>query len=163
MLRHRKFPSLAAIDHFLNGGVVGGKNLREQNYRPGGDPAVGIWGLVGKTVIFNTPSDTVTFVAGSIVGFLTVGEILDQIATQAAGVLPSLAEDGTLRFIEAVPSTGIVVDNAGTANADLGLPVAPAADMTGVVYGADPTTAPAYLRTYYSSSDLSHIVVTLDS
>jgi hypothetical protein len=134
-LRIREFQNGYDTELFLRGGIRGGKKV------------VNASGLVqnlhSKTLIFNTPSATVTFdesagVAG-IGGGLTCQEIAAQIVAVASGLSIGF-RDGTLSIVETSPSAGVALDAAGTANAPFGF--SGATDSVGVVIAVKGGTAP---------------------
>lgn len=128
MLRIFRFGDTDSTEHFLNGGICGGRQL------PGGK----ILGLHGLTLIFNTPSATVTFSDPTGVG-LSVQDIATQITT-VASTLKVGYYNGYMRIIEISPSGGVVLDSAGTANTIFGFSAA--ADTTGTVYAPPDGDAP---------------------
>ena len=159
MIKFHKFPSLFAAEHHMNGGISAGLDLRTSYGLPEHGP--GFYNLVGKTLIFTQPTPvTVTFVAGSIPGFLKLAEVLAQIRAAVAGTTVSIPEGGRLHIVETTPTNGVSITGAGTANSILGFSTGSA--TTGRVYGADPTVEPAILNAYESAKEGSHIVVTVE-
>lgn len=155
MIVHRKITGLDSVDYFLNGGIVGGTDLRK---------ASGGLFLHGKTLIFTSPSSvTVTFAAtpASAQTPLSIKEVLAQIKAAVAALTPSVDQEGHLRLIEATPASGVAITELGTANALLGFgKVVPVA---GVVYNAPDGAAPRYLSTALLSNSETYLVVTEDS
>lgn len=151
-VRIYKFKDIVEMQHFLNGGVVGG----QANY---------VSGIVGKTLKLTLPSaKTVTFTAvgGGVNGDQTAlwfKDIKTQIETAANDVKVSLI-DGKIAIIEATLSGGVKVDKTGTATANFGFSTQN--DTAGKVYNSPPsTTVPAWTFAY-SGNDNSHIVFTLE-
>jgi len=139
MLDFLRFDGTDTAKHALNGGITGGKKVTSQFGR--------VLGLHGKTLVFNTPSGTVTFDDPTGVG-LTALEIQTQIQDVVAlAGLTAQVYSGYLRVIETIPSAGVVLDATGTANVDFGF--SSAADAMGVVYGAwDAASPPRVLQVF---------------
>lgn len=122
------FRSPAALKHYLNGGLQIG-TLQEPINSIHGWP-----NLVGKTLIFNTPAATVTFVDGDFArpdNVATFKEVKTKVEATVAGVV-LLLDNKTVWAVETNPTNGITIDKDGTANPILGL--SPAADMANVVH-----------------------------
>ncbi|MHB8815791.1 MAG: hypothetical protein ACYDAE_21370 [Steroidobacteraceae bacterium] len=130
-----KFRRIEDVLNFLNGGIVGGSTNRSN--AGGGVPAGnmnGIYGLVGKTLIFTSPAAaTVTFVAASGAGgsaappgtnpdpnTLMFKDIAAQIAAALPTVKVTLTPDQQLCILETTPAMGVAIAAAGTANSLLG-------------------------------------------
>lgn len=130
--RLRKFRRIDDVLNFLNGGIVGGP----VNKVTGGSssPIAGVSGLVGKTLIFSSPSAaTVTFAVSSGAGgsanppgtnpdpyTLLFKDIKAQIEAVLATVHCTTNAEGQLVITEVTPSAGVAVTGAGTANTLLG-------------------------------------------
>jgi len=131
--------SLRELEHALNGGIIGGKQVV--------DGYGLVHGLHGKTLIFTTPLGTTTFDDPTGAG-LTYQQIDDQIkATGDPGPFPlagllAKVVDRSLWIVELVPTNGIVMTGAGTANPIFGFG---SATVTGVVYAAPDGSAPKLL------------------
>lgn len=168
----RKFTEVFEAETFLNGGVLGGK---VEGARDGGTPAnlgVGIDGLVGKTLKFSSPSAvTVTFVAATGVGGSAeagVGTnpnaqvlLFKDIKLQVEAAMASMRVHnmgGRLVFIEATPTSGVVIDHTGTASRLLGFDQA--VDTVGKLYNAPPsTTVPCWTWAYVDGNNM-HCIYT---
>ena len=140
-----KFGSLDELNHFLNGGVIGGTELANT-----------LVPIVGKTVVFTNPAGSHTFVAGANPAGLSLPEVKTQLEAAVTG-LRVVYFERHLAFIEASPATGIVVAS-GTALLDLGFDPN---GVTGLVYagpfsGAPPT--PPYFVSAYASGENAHVV-----
>lgn len=146
----RKFQGTAEMEHTLNGGLIGGAASLG-----------GVFGLTGKTLIFNSPSSTtVTFTAGVDPNKHTFAEVKGQIETALATVrvLP-VGPNGQVAIIEVTPSGGVDIDKTGTANTLLGFSAD--VDTVGAVYAYDPTpTPPCVFQIYYDARSGSHVAVT---
>jgi hypothetical protein len=126
----RKFGTLEAVNTFLRGGIKGGAEL---------SPTV--FGLHGKTLVFNAPSGTVTFADATGAGLT-----LDAIATQIKAAIATLAVRFDSRHVVleyATPGTAVNLDNTGTANAAFGFDTA--ADTVGKVFAPYTGSAPRLL------------------
>jgi hypothetical protein len=134
MLKVQEFGSLEEVNHFLQGGIIVGRDLRKS--------AGGIF-VHGLTLAFTSPvAETVTFDAGAgatIQVPLTLAQVLEQIADQTTGVVARLIQ-GRLALIEATPTSGVAVTGAGTANAELGIGNAAVA---GTLFAAPGDAAPS--------------------
>lgn len=172
-----KFTDIFQVQTFLNGGIIAGALKGAQN---GGSPAgigSGIYGLVGATLKFTSPSAvTVTFVASDGAGgsadpalpvdqrnpnpqVLTFKDIKAQIEAAIATVRVTSYE-GRLVLTEVTPTSGVALDNTGTANALLGLDNA--GSTTGKVYAPPPSATPPCWTWAYSDGSNSHVVYTLE-
>ena len=81
----RKVSTASELEFFLQGGIRGDEVLNNSTY------VIGLYGLVGKTVTFQSPGGAVTFSQGAYKdGFLTFVEIKKQIETAIPTVLVSL-------------------------------------------------------------------------
>lgn len=109
-LKAYKFIDLAQLNHWLQGGVIGGVLHTTEE-------GSGFYGLVGATLTFATPSDSVTFLAGSSSnGFLTFAEVKEQIETAVSGVLVTLINQ-RIAVIESIPANGISIGSASAESA----------------------------------------------
>jgi hypothetical protein len=133
-LKARKFIDLTEVNNFLRGGVIGGKDLKSG----------GVFGLGGKTLVFTSPSATVTFATAhnSSQEVLTLKDILAQI--NAVGALTGYAKSGEGHIFLEDPagSTKVVLSNTGTANALLGFDPD---GVSGIVFAAPGGTPPALI------------------
>ncbi len=149
-IRIYKFKDALEAQHFLNGGVVGGKADR-------------VSGIVGRTLILDGVTTTFTAVGGGVAGDSTAlyfKDIRDQINTATSnGYVVSLL-DGKIAILEATINNGIVV-GAGTGNELLGFKAG--ANPSSKVYAALAGTpaAPSFLQAMIGS-DNSHIVYVLE-
>lgn len=162
-LKVRKFNTIDQVQHFLDGGITGGSGHVKP--REGGPPGAN---LVGLTLTFLNPVGTVTFVAGvKPNGFLLYQEFKGQIEGAIATVVVKMMEDGSIAFIEATPTTGVVLKGDGTAatNANQVLGFDKDANAVGKVYGSPYSPVPAvapYFVQMYSSNDNTHVVTTYE-
>lgn len=173
-----KFRRIEEVQTFLNGGIVGGSINKAQG---GGTPAnlgAGINGLVGKTLIFSSPSAaTITFVTADGAGgsaqpgvgtnpdkyTLLFKDLKLQIEAGLATVKVTLSPDQQLVITEATPANGVAVTAAGTANQALGFDSENA--TVGKFYkpaaAASPPVAPYWVWSY-SGNDNMHNVFTFE-
>jgi hypothetical protein len=175
--RVRKFLRLDDLQFFLNGGIVGGTFNKSQG---GGSPAplgIGLNGLVGKTVVFTSPSAvTVTFglssgtyggVPGSNVppgtnpdpNTLIFQDIKAQIQAAIPAVLVAADADGHLVFVEVTPASGVALSNTGTANGILGFS-STGADVGKFYSPAAVSVTPPCWVWAYSGNDNQHTIFT---
>lgn len=133
-LRLKRFASAQAAEDFMNG-VKYGKSFDTRAER--------IYGLVGTSLVFTTPSATVTFAAvPGQDGYLLPAQVLAQINAAASGALrANFSEGGVLTIHEATHATGLVCTGASTAStlSALGLPKN---GFTTVKYAAPGGSAP---------------------
>ncbi len=154
MLRVRKFATVIELEHFLQGGVVGGEVPRDNRY----------YGLIGLDLVFTAPAAfTVTFVAGAAgaQGGLSFKEVHDQIEAVNAGIrVLQLSSPARIAIRQKVPATGAGggVSFTGTARAALGF----GANNTivGKVYGPPFGTPTAPYVVALSSDANQHVIVT---
>jgi len=96
--------------------------------------------LGGKTLIFNTPSGTVTF-SGSAGALRTTAEVVAEINAVHTGIATQRqtvgSSNGSTGEVVLQADAGIVIDTLGTANVLLGLSVAVDTTSAGAV---DPAT-----------------------
>ena len=175
--RVRKFTELFELETFLNGGIIAGRADGAQN---GGTPAnvgQGIYGLVGKTLKFTSPSSTtVTFAAASGAGssvdpavpeaqrnpnpqVLLFKDIKLQVET-AINTVKVTDRNGKLVFIEATPTNGVTIDKTGTANTLLGLPTN--ANVVGKLWAPPPSSTPPCWTFAYVDNNGMHVMYTLE-
>lgn len=95
MIREQGFKSIGALTHFCRGGIVGGPVKHQQGYM-----------LSGLTLAFDNPSASVTFTGNNP---LKLSDVADQVATQTSNAIRVVVIDGCIGFVEAEPTTGIVV------------------------------------------------------
>jgi hypothetical protein len=145
----RKFRDVTELEFFLNGGVYGGSGTMG-----------GVTGLVGKDLLFTSPSATTcTFVAGADPLTLTFAEIKTQIeaAMTTLKVIP-VGPNGCLGLIEKTPSSGVALKaDAALTKQLLGFPYDKA--VVGKVYLIG-STAPCVLNIYNDVQSNSHVLVT---
>jgi len=148
MNRVRKFPTINQLQNFLNGAIVGGNIER------------GLQGLVGKTLIFTSPSAaTVTFTGGTDPtgpGLLRLKDIKSQIEAALATVVV-FQDTGAILIREVTPASGVAISAAGTANTllgfDSGNPTA------GKLYSPPGVVAPPQWTWIESTGENAHLVV----
>lgn len=137
----RKFGTLEEVNTFLRGGIKGGAPLTLQPSGPVGAQTLAVFGLHGKTLVFNAPAGTVTFADAT-----SSGLTLDAIALQIKTAIAALAVrfDSRRVVLEyATPGTAVNLDNTGTANALFGFDTA--ADTVGKVFAPYTGSAPRLL------------------
>jgi hypothetical protein len=148
-IRIYKFRDITEMEHFLNGGILGGPSC------PVFDGQPGIPGLVGQTLTFTAPAGAVTFVAGQFGDYLRFLDIKSQIEAVLT-TLSVVSVNGNVGFVAKNASYGVALSgNTEIAKAILGFAYDKAA--AGKVYGADPATAPAMVEAY-AANDGSHTV-----
>lgn len=162
-----KFRRIDDVMAFVNGGVTGGSVNRAQG---GGTPAnlgAGINGLVGLTLKFKSPVvATVTFTTAASAVFpgtnpdpytLLYKDIKAQVEAAVPSVLVLLDADQRLLLIEKTPSSGVVVDKAGTSNTRLGFD--DDMDTTGRLYtpAIVSSTAPCWTWSYSDNSNMHNV------
>ena len=146
-LRLRSFQNLPEIDLFIRGGIRGGRALVKA-----------IYNLHGKTLIFTTPSVTVTFSDPTGEG-LGPATVVAQIKAAAASLSPTLL-DNCLSVEEVSPSAGVVLSKTGTANTLLGFSYdTSGVAATGVVLAAPGGTAPALVSIGRKATGDGYVVV----
>jgi hypothetical protein len=148
----RKTESLAFANILLKGGIIGGKDLRNEDKQRGG-----VYDLNGKTLSFNAAAETVTFVAASAQVPLTTRDILDQINT-ALSAREARLIDGNLAFIDSDYSAAIILDATSTAAPLLGF-----ADgqIDGKLYSAPGGALPSLVALGAGfSSDSTYLLIT---
>jgi len=138
MIVTRKFSkNLRELEIFLQGAIMAGVQI----------PALGLFGLNGKTLIFSSPgAATVTFVttpAGSQIP-LEFKDIKSQIET-AVPAVKALMYDRRLVLIEAAVGSGVTITKLGTSNSILGFDSA-VADTIGKVIKPGPAVKPYFLQ-----------------
>lgn len=140
-----KFKDIIELQHFLNGGVVGG-------------PALVVNDIVDKTLIIG--ATTVTFaVAGEGVGGDKSALYFKDIRTQimaAVATVDVLLIDGKIAIILKVPGA-LTIDKDGTANRLLGFDTQ--VDTVSKLYAKPGSVAPAW-EMVSIGLDNSHILLT---
>lgn len=138
------------INHFLRGGVVGGKDLSD-----------GVYGLDGLTLVFTSPAATVTFSTpgSSSQEKLTLPEIISQIATVLGGGFLVSQLRGRLAIVEAAPSAGVALGTTGTGHQLLGFPNDTA--VVGTVYGPPNEASPPLLVSIQPSTNSNTSLITV--
>jgi hypothetical protein len=112
MIVARKFGTLEELEIFMQAGIVGGLDLFKKSAGPGGQE---VWGLDGKTIVFTTPSATVTLDTDPEGSYLSIQDIISQIDTQTSNAVKPRLFRGRLVLIEGTPTNGLVVTGASTA------------------------------------------------
>jgi hypothetical protein len=115
MTRIFKFDDLTDLQNFLNGGITGC------------DVSKGVGGLVGQTLTFTSPADSVTFVGPTLPGgserdptVLLFGDIKEQIEAAVPSLVVA-SNKGRIVLLEATPANGVALsDNDEAAKALLG-------------------------------------------
>lgn len=112
----------------------------------------GLYGLVGKTLIFTQPTGaTCTFVAGARSdGFLTFAEIADQLKAAIADLTIG-QKDGAM-YLRSTTASGVEITD-GTARADFGI----SGTARGMVYGPPDGDAPRFVHAYATSD--AHVLI----
>lgn len=162
MIVVRELQDITEVNALLQGGIIGGKSLHSAQ-SPAGSPHVneGIYNLHGKTLIFTSPaSETVTFASTNSIEQepMTLQQISTQIEAQTTGVEVRWTKDRRLILIETIPSNGVTVTNAGTANALLGFGTG--VNSSGKFYNSDFTNSPFILSVSPSSLSGSFVITT---
>lgn len=134
-LKIYEFDTVKDMEFFLRGGVTGGRQVVNQFGR--------VHGLDGLTLIFVSPSGTVTFSDPTGAG-LTFAEIADQITT-AIGTLSVNWLDGSLHLVLTSPSAAVTVDKDGTANTVFGF--SKKKDHAGQVFNGPAGAVPRLVET----------------
>jgi len=109
-----QFDGLQEVEHFLNGGISGGRI-----------PVEGVRKLVGKTITFTSPADSCTFTTGTgpDPDTLQFKDIKTQMEAQISGLKVVLFAQQTIGFILATPTAAAALGaTAEDARAILGLP-----------------------------------------
>jgi hypothetical protein len=136
-----KFQQLAEMEFALNGAIFAGS-------------ARGAFKIgAGDQLHFTSPSSTtVTFTAPAVPGGMTFKELKTQIEAHVSGV-KVLAVADRIAIVESTPTSGVAVDNAGTASVLQTLQM-DALGATGRVYsypdGVAPATAPFYVNSFFA-------------
>lgn len=159
--RVKKFSNISEFEWFLRGGIIGAV----VNLSTGTPP--GLWGLVGQTVTFTVPADSVTFVLGADPnGFLTPAEIKAQMEAAIAGIVVSFSRN-RLSIIESTPTNGIDIGSAAAepARGILGFNPSAGGHVIGKVInsfvgGAPPTTP--YLVQLVSANNDSYTAIIME-
>ena len=133
-IRVHRFETSDDVEHFLNGGIVGGKEVVQ---------AGRLLGLHGLTLVFNTPSGTVTFDDPTGVG-LTLADVKAQVQADVSTIKVTF-KSYKIRFIQATPTAPVVLDATGTANSMFGF--SDAVDATGIVFAPVGGTPPCVMST----------------
>jgi len=145
----RKFGKLEDMQLFLQGGIRGGKKVVQLDGK--------VFGLHGKTLVFNTPTGTVTFADATNAG-LTYKQIVDEIAADVTTVVGRFDGDGRLTILDADLSGPIDLDVTGTANKALGFSTVN--DTVGTLYAAPDGSAPRLVTMGGNSQGDGYHVVT---
>jgi hypothetical protein len=154
----RKFADLDTINVFLRGGIIGGKDFRPTATTQNSP----VYGIAGKTLIFTTPSATVTFTTpGSAQQEgLDLKAILAQITAALGGNYIARAFQGRIAIIDKTAAVIVSLNSTGTANAMLGFDSSPA--TVGKIYAAPGNAAPALVSIASESLSGNSYVVTTD-
>jgi len=136
-LKLHRLGTQAQANIFLQGGIVGGVQLKPQ---PSQNKSA-IFGLHNLTLVFTVPVASVTFSDPTGVG-LDLEEILNQIRTAIAALRPTFV-DQRLVIQEATPTNGVTLNGAGSTAANLfGFPPA---SVVGTKYAPPAGSAPRFL------------------
>lgn len=148
-LRFRKFPSVDDLSLLLRGHILGGVDILR---------SPGALYLHGKTLIFTTPSATVTFAASpaSAQVPLTVAQVIAQVEAQATGVSVNINR-GAIELYMTTPGA-IALNSTGTANGQLGFDSA--TPTTGAPFNAPGGSAPALVQIVTDGGSNAYMVVT---
>lgn len=150
-LRAYKFTDLDSFNLFLRGGISVAAQLNLVKGR--------VFGLHGLTLVFSTPSATVTFSDASNEG-LTLGEIAAAITTGVAALSGKVTAEGNgfrLTVVENTPTNGVALNGTtSTAGSVFGFS---AQTYTGTVYAAPDGTAPRFIATEGSPGAESFIAL----
>ena len=133
-LHVKRFENSIDVEHFLNGGITGGKEVVR-----GGN----IMGLNGLTLVFNAPSGTVTFVDATGEG-LSPQQVKTQVETDISTLKVSF-RDYKMRVIVAALTSAVNLDITGSANSLFGF--SNATDTVGTLYAPYDGTPPRVLAT----------------
>lgn len=156
-VRFRIFKSTQDLELFLNGGLSSSES-----------PGTDFNALVGKTLIFTSPSaTTVTFTASANTekkrvdpNILTPAEVIAQIKA-AIPALDARWDGKTLSIVESTPASGVVITGAGTANSILGFP---SQTTTGRVFnqmtGNAAPVQPYKVGLYYNACNNTYVLET---
>lgn len=149
-LNFRKFNTVDEVSTFLKGHLIGGVDVKGRQLF-----------VHGLTLIFTTPSATVTFAAtvASAQNPLTLQQVKTQIEAQAAGVTAKFNR-GRLELFATTPGA-IGLDKDGTANAIFGF--TSAADMAAAPYNVPGGAAPALVQIIPDNGSNAYMVVTNDA
>lgn len=112
MLVIKKFANVDEANHMLKGGIVGGN--------AGGE----FTGLVGNTITFTSPADSVTFTqpAGRTEGVMLFTDIKTQVEAQIP-TIRAVIVNGKIGFVLATPNAAVTLASANEpARAMLGFP-----------------------------------------
>lgn len=145
----RNFSRLEDVRLLLTGHILGGVDVTK-------NPAALY--LHGKTLIFNTPSATVTFAASPTNAqvSLTLAQVKTQIEAQATGVSCRFNR-GRIELFMTTPGT-INLDLLGTANGLLGFD--PTTDTSAAPYNIPGGSAPALVQVVPDTGSNSFMVLT---
>lgn len=147
-----KLNELFEVQHFLNGGIIGGE-LKS-----------GVEGLVGLTLTFSHPSFACTFVTASRENDkLLLTDIKAQVEAASTASVIVLSFGGRIAFIETSPSSGVILSGTTEqAKALLGFDYNNA--TTGRVYDSPLSAVPTppYLIQSYSVNETTHVLYTYE-
>lgn len=141
-----KFSTIEELQHFMNGAVIGSKDLGQ-----------GVSGLIGKTLIVN--GTTVTFVATANpdTNFFYFKDIHTQIQAAVATVTARSIR-GKLVLIVTTASGGVTITSTGTANDALGFSTV--ANTVGKVYTPPGVTVVGQQWTVLEAGTENYILTT---
>ena len=143
----RKIADLQNVNRLLRGGIIGGRTIKS-----------GLFRLDGTTLVFTTPSVTVTFVTSPASPEISLGlsEILTQINAALGAGFAKFFEGRLL--VQNPTAVAPIVLASGTALAAFGFD---ANGATGVVYNEPGGVAPALVSIGLTSlSSSTYVVVT---
>ena len=148
-LATRKFATLTEVNTHLAGRLVGGVDLTHTQ---------GSLYLHGKTLVFNTPAATITFVATPASGqvALTLKEVKDQILAQSTSTITATYNRGRLEVRATTPGV-INLDLTGTANALLGF--SQSEDSVGTPVNAPGGANPVFIALVPDTASNGYVLV----
>lgn len=164
-LQLRKHSNIELVDLYLKGGIIGGSAITQIAAEGLTQVSASVTAqsalyLHGKTLHFNTPAITVTFVASpaNINAPITLRTAMAQILSQTTNVVKPQLIQGRMALVNATAAAIISLNKDGTANALFGFPAD--ADTVGTKYAAPGGAAPALVSIVPCNNDNSYLVVT---
>jgi len=133
-IRVHRYENAIDVEHFLNGGITGGREIVS---------SAPVLGLHGKTLVFNAPAGTVTFSDPAGVGLSAA-----QIKSKIEGTIATLKVTWVhrrIRIILAAMTSKVDLDATGTANEIFGF--SSTSDTAGTVYAGPSGSAPKIIAT----------------
>lgn len=144
---HKKSP--ARLQHFLQGGILGG-SIKSVN-----GVAKKYYGLTGKTLIFTAPLGTVTFTAIAGQDYHTPQDVKAQVEAQVITLKVTFPES-YIAVNLVVPAIGVNLNSTGTANQLLGFSVNKI--TKGVFYNAPGGGVPELITVYPIDQGRIHVI-----